>query len=84
MKTGVKIPEEWLKLFEQFNSNWSKNCPELAFSGDCNKWIEKDDHIFLSELKQIFLGTGGTLPYFNENEIIWCSLANPSATQTTG
>ena len=76
MKTDVKIPEEWLQLIEEFNRNWTSNRPELAYSEDLSKWIETEDHPFLSELKEICLGTGGTLPYFNENEIIWCSLAD--------
>jgi hypothetical protein len=76
MKTDVKIPEEWLQLIEEFNRNWTSNRPELAYSEDLSKWIETEDHPFLSELKEICLGTGGTLPYFNENAIIWCSLAD--------
>jgi hypothetical protein len=71
----MKVSEEWLKLFEEFNKNWAANRPELAFSGDKEKWIESEDHQFLSELKGICQGNGGSLPYFTNQSITWCSLA---------
>ena len=74
-KIRMKISEEWLKLFEEFNKNWAANRPELAFSGDKEKWIESEDHQFISELKGICQGNGGSLPYFTNQSITWCSLA---------
>ena len=68
-KIRMKISEEWLKLFEEFNKNWAANRPELAFSGDMEKWIESEDHQFLSELKGICQGNGGSLPYFTNQSI---------------
>jgi hypothetical protein len=77
-KTDVKPPKEWIDLLEEFNRNWSTNRPEIAFRSSTDEWFKNDQHSFISELKEIYFGTGGTLPLFMENTIHWYSFADTS------
>ncbi len=65
-------------MLSQFNSNWEQNQTRLCLELSEKKINDIEAHPLNGELTNLINGEGGSLPFFDNKKVVWCTLApNP-------
>ena len=79
----MKINNSQFELLSQFNKNWEQNQKRLCLDLSNYEINAFETHPLIGEIVNLIQNKkGGSLPFFSNDKILWCTLApNPSQLQ---